>query len=523
MKKTLFEFSKSIFDEIVGISNADIDFSITNKIEYAKIEFAESISATIPSPITLHKQYFLEGNVFSDYQTYANSIWNLYLCTIYHAGAHVRLSDYSNYNDWMKDKTFEKCWNVINFVEDSKVDEYIKKTYPEMWQNMELIKMLYDAYYENKIHKNLTYSRDRFSMFSGVEHSKKLWREKFTKTLLNISSYNTVQITPYLDFLYNNPHLLPKKLYPFCDRPNYEKYQKGIPDIVIPAKDEFQSTLNDLNESWLREAFLEAQQLERYKKFSENSNFDEIEISPENFAEFMRITNTNASDLKRLRNTLRTLSFYVDSPAFEEIGLIDMPSAIQKESSMREGIEIFEQDIPKKESENWVVVFDNSSSMKLRFEEMKKFIICLGETAEHINRDGGKWGLYSFNNKFLILKDHKESYNQKVKARIGGLKSSGLSFISDAVNMGVKILQHDNRSENKYLIIVSDGRSLGSDDADNELLTALLHAKKHRIHLIGIGIPPNMRKSFAFTIDYTDTKKSVKQFIDSYTNLVQYQ
>jgi len=200
-----------------------------------------------------------------------------------------------------------------------------------------------------------------------------------------------------------------------------------------------------------------------------------------------------------------------------------MPSAIQKESSMREGIEIFEQDIPKKESENWVVVFDNSSSMKLRFEEMKKFIICLGETAEHINRDGGRWGLYSFNNKFLILKDHKEAYDQKVKARIGGLKSSGLSFISDAVNMGTKILQHDHRSENKYLIIVSDGRSLGSDDADNELFNALQHAKKHRIHLIGIGIPPNLRKSFAFTIDYADTKKSVKQFIDSYTLLVQSQ
>lgn len=523
MKKTLFEFSKSVFDDIVGISYADIDFNITNKIEYAKIEFGNTISVTIPSPITLHQQYFLEGNVYSDYQKYANSIWNLYLCTIYHVGAHVRLSDYSQYDGWLKDKAFEKCWNVINFVEDTKVDDYMKKSHPEMWQNMELIKLLYDTYYENNLHKNLTYSRELFSMYFGVEHSKKLWREKFTTLLLNISPYNIEQISPYLDFLYSNPHLLPKKYYPFHDRPYYEKYQKGIPDMAIPSKDEFQITIDDLNESWIREAFLETQQLERYKKFSENSNFDEIEISPENFAEFMRITNTNASDLRRLRNTLRTLSFYVDSPAFEEVGLIDMPSAIQKESSMREGIEIFEQDIPKKESENWVVVFDNSSSMKLRFEEMKKFIICLGETAEHINRDGGRWGLYSFNNKFLILKDHKESYNQKVKARIGGLKSSGLSFISDAVNMGVKILQHDSRSENKYLIIVSDGRSLGSDEADKELLQALQHAKKQRIHLIGIGIPPNMSKSFSFTIDYTNTKKSVKQFIDSYTHLVQSQ
>jgi Mg-chelatase subunit ChlD len=235
----------------------------------------------------------------------------------------------------------------------------------------------------------------------------------------------------------------------------------------------------------------------------------------------MRITNSNASDLKRLRNTLRTIAFYVDSPAFEEFGIIDMPSAIQRVGSQCEEIECFEQDIPRKESENWVVIFDNSSSMKLRFEEMKEFIICLGETAEHINRDGGKWGLYSFNNKFLIVKDHKESYNQKVKARIGGLKSSGLSLISDAVDMGVKILHHDAKSIHKYLIIVSDGRSLGSDVSDKELLMALQRANKEKIHLIGIGTPHNMDKLFSFTVNFTNTKKSVKKFIDYYTAFVQ--
>jgi hypothetical protein len=140
---------------------------------------------------------------------------------------------------------------------------------------------------------------------------------------------------------------------------------------------------------------------------------------------------------------------------------------------------------------------------------MKEFIICLGETAEHINRDGGKWGLYSFNNKFLIVKDHKESYNQKVKARIGGLKSSGLSLISDAVDMGVKILHHDAKSIHKYLIIVSDGRSLGSDVSDKELLMALQRANKEKIHLIGIGTPHNMDKLFSFTVNFTNTKKSV--------------
>ena len=523
MKKTLFEISKGIFDKVVGVSYDDVDFNITNQIEYAKIEYGKKIIVTIPSPLSLRDQYFLEGNVFSDYQEHVNSIWSLYLSTLYHAGAHVRLSNYTEYDQWLKNKSFEKGWNVINFIEDVKVEGFLKKEYPEIWQNMTMIKMLYDTHYDNQIHNSSEFSREVFSKFSGIENTKKIWRDKVTKTLSKMRDCKIKELSPFLDLLYKNQYLLPKNNYPYCDRPFYKKYQKGIPNMMIPPKAEFESSIEELNESWLREAFLEAQQLERYQKYGKNSNFDEIQINPENFGEFMRITNANASDLKRLRNTLRTLSFYVDSPAFEEIGLIEMPSAIQRVGSQCEEIECFEQDIPRKENENWVVVFDNSSSMKLKFEEMKKFIICLGETAEQINRDGGKWGLYSFNNKFLIVKDHRESYNQKVKARIGGLKSSGLSFISDAVDMGLKILQHDNKSVNKYLIIVSDGRTLGSEQAENEFLRSLQRAKKQRINLIGIGTPENMRKHFAFTVDYTDTKKSVKKFIDSYSVLVQSQ
>ena len=36
MKTTLFEYSKSIFDNVVGISYNDIEFYVTNKIEYDK-------------------------------------------------------------------------------------------------------------------------------------------------------------------------------------------------------------------------------------------------------------------------------------------------------------------------------------------------------------------------------------------------------------------------------------------------------------------------------------------------------
>jgi hypothetical protein len=73
------------------------------------------------------------------------------------------------------------------------------------------------------------------------------------------------------------------------------------------------------------------------------------------------------------------------------------------------------------------------------------------------------------------------------------------------------------------LIVVSDGRSLGSDESDKEFTNALLRARKQNVHLIGVGTPHNMDKLFAFTVNYTDTKKSVKKFIDSYMSFIQTQ
>ena len=46
MKKTLFEFSKSVFDKVVGISYDEINFNITDKIEYSKIEYGKNIKIT---------------------------------------------------------------------------------------------------------------------------------------------------------------------------------------------------------------------------------------------------------------------------------------------------------------------------------------------------------------------------------------------------------------------------------------------------------------------------------------------
>jgi len=517
MTQTFYESSKSVFNKIVSSSTANVDFQISDKIEYAKIEYGKKIKITMPKPITLHEKYYFEGNVFCEDKNCRNSLWNLYLTTIYHVGAHVHVSNYDDYKNWCANKTFEKCWNVIDFVEDMKVAEYIEKHHTDVWQNMTLIKTKYDQYFNNKIQGNSKYTQEKFSKYSGVDYSKELWRSKFKETFLKIYHQNSKEITPYLDFLYKNQHLLPKHNLPYCDRPYYKKYDKPIPNLIVEPNGEFKIIISTLDNRWLQEISLDNERLEHFQKYAINSNFDKIEISPENYGEFMRINKQNASDLRRLRTGLDQISFFDDSPTFKQAGIIDMSLAIQRVASENDEIDCFEQDVPRTESENWVIIFDNSASMSSRFEEMKKFILNLAETAESINHGGSKWGLYNFNNKFSIVKDHKENYNQTVKARIGGMKTSGMSFITDAIDMGAKILRHDSKSPFKYLIIVSDGIPLGTDTSEKDVLRSLERAQNQRINVIGIGTPPDITKPFIFNIDYVNSKKTVRKFLNAYT------
>ncbi len=219
--------------------------------------------------------------------------------------------------------------------------------------------------------------------------------------------------------------------------------------------------VSQMNELWSPEKYRRDKWLNGYQKLAQNLNFDEVIISPENYGEFLRINDEGSEDLRRLRTTLSSFSNIVDTPSFEEQGIMDLPAAVQRVASQQEGINYFEQDVPKSESENWVVIMDSSGSMKLKFDEMKKFTMCLSDAAEKIIQTGGRWGLYSFNNNFLIVKDHAEKFGQQIKARIGGLENKGLSFIPDAIEMGTKILVRDQKTAHKYLIIITDCKSLG--------------------------------------------------------------
>ncbi|HSB50370.1 MAG TPA: vWA domain-containing protein [Nitrosopumilaceae archaeon] len=516
MKKTLFEISNGIFYEIAQSTINQVGFNTSDKIEFPIIENTSRCRVTIPKPRKVDDVYFFEGCIFDSYDDHFETIWSLYLATISQMAAHVKISDFSKYKHWVENKTPEKCWRVIDFVENARVEEYLKISFPDVWEHLMMVKTTYNKLVDDKI---LKHTNEKFYNSFCVKKADEITqlREKISQ----IFELQIKEIIPHLDFLYKNQELLSKNILPYCiHRSSGFSYKCWNKNVKIQPIGRFEDIILEIDNVWNKE-INKNDRLDEYQNFAEDSHFDEVIIGSENLAEFSRLSNESAGLLQRLRTSIRTLSNIVDTPAAEDVGIIEMQMAIQREASKNQDIQIFEQDIPRKESESWVVVIDASASMISKFEEMKKMALCLSEAAESINQTGGKWGLYSFNNNFIIVKDHVEHYNQETKARIGGIENKGLSLIPDAINMGVKILKKDKESTHKYLILISDGHALGYNNIDEDFKKSLLNAKRDSVNVIGIGVPKSMSRYFSFIINCDDPNRSVDKFMSAYSYLTQ--
>ncbi len=211
MKKTIFDISYDIFYETAQCSDSDLHFNLSDKMEYPKIEYTPKCRITVPKPNEIGGTYYLEGNIFENYVDSQETIWSLFLATIYHLAAHAKVSDFNKYTQWLQDKTPEKGWKVIDFIEDIKVENYLKTLHPDAWENMNLIKTIYEKSFNDKIESSKKYVREKFSKYF-VKKSEEISELKETISQTDYGEFS--MLVPFLDYLYKNQHLLPEIILP---------------------------------------------------------------------------------------------------------------------------------------------------------------------------------------------------------------------------------------------------------------------------------------------------------------------
>ncbi|MEX1151720.1 MAG: vWA domain-containing protein, partial [Nitrosopumilaceae archaeon] len=470
----------------------------------------------IPLPRKQNEKYVFEGMIFENTENGQCDLWSLFLASVYYLAAHTAVSEYSIYDKWRKNKTPEICWKVIDFIEDTVAEKYLSTTNSDVLNNIKKINSILIEKYKNNNTKSSTNIKNKFSALYLAENQKRIDKIKEEILLKRGGADHNQNMLACADMLYKNRELLPQRVLPYCEHHDtletvtFEKNSMNFQPQGL-----FEEDVIIHEELWNAEQENKEIMLKRYKKHLRDLNFDGIVIPSGDINAYMKIKSQNNVLLRKIRDGIRMVTNTQDDPRIREVGIINMQYAIQAIASESNTVEIFEQDEVRRSEEAWLILLDCSGSMKLKFNKMKEFALCVAETANELTGRSDAWSLYGFDSKLTIIKDFKENYSQEVKARVGALKNGGLSFVPDAIEFGKRMLAEDTR-ERKYLFVITDGQPSGDDKFDKRLEKLVKNIGMSDVGIIGVGIGSNFTKFFNNNCNGSNLQDMVTKFIKTY-------
>lgn len=516
MKETVEDVAHQIFFDICEKKPIDIDVFFLPTVHFPKIEYLPRMTIYFPLPREINGNQVYEGIVFSDYETGQETIWNLFFASICHAAGHAKVTDFSKYENWIKGKNEKRAYKIIEFIEDIKVNNFLEKSFPEYFQEIKKIDETFKIINERKQRENHEYTKKKFSEKFNLQNVD---MDKIKTQILELTSKDTEKLIEIADLLHDNENKIIEEKIPYVDHYfDMKKISVWQQNIILNPEGLVKRNVENFIAIWFEQLKRRAKVRKKYGSLSEGLNFDKIEFAPENIGEYLRLRNATHLFLKKMSSQMKMVPNIMDEGMPEDMGLLQMQAAIQAVAAQNNSIQIFEQDDYRKIEEEWAIVLDTSSSMRLKFDEMKKFAISLGEAANEVNSKNGKWGFFTFNNNFRIVKDHYEKYDQTSRSRVGGIEITGLSFIGDAVKLCTRILEREN-IERKYIFLVTDGQQVGTMGNNKDMEEAVMEARKKGITVIAIGFPQGITKIFNLSIPYENLRKTTAKFIAAYTRI----
>ncbi len=518
MKETIQDLAHQIFFEICEKNPAEIDMFFLDQINFPRIDYEPRMTVTLPVPKEVHGIQAIQGNAFLNLEESQQTIFTLFFASVCHAAGHAKVTDFKKYKKWMEGKNKKRRYETMEFIEDIRVNEFLKNKFPEYHSEITKIEKFFDDINEKNEKQDMKKHTKKVFSKNFLQHIKKE-RNELKKKILKLDSEDKEKFTHIADIIYESSNILTDQRRPFGEHFAHPKrIEKWNENITINTDGRFLDKVNRFSDVWVSQLVRRAKIMKKYGGITEDLEFDRIDFAPENIGEYLRLKNSTHLFLKKMSTAIKTTPNVMDEGVAEDMGLLQMQAAIQAVASQNTSIQIFEQDDVRRIEEEWAIVVDTSSSMRLKFDEMKKFAICLGEAANEVNSKNGKWGFFTFNNNFTIVKDHYENYDQSSRSRIGGIEIKGFSFIADAVKLCSRILEREN-IERKYIFLITDGQSVGTLDAEKKMNDAIVAARKKGISVVAIGIPDGNSKIYSMCMPYDGLRKTVARFLNAYTLL----
>jgi Mg-chelatase subunit ChlD len=289
----------------------------------------------------------------------------------------------------------------------------------------------------------------------------------------------------------------------------------------------------DVNSCWKREQGIEALQafdsdqhqrlkkekiLARVNQYTEGTRFKEINFPDEDYTQYLRARVFLQGGSRRLLDSLRVAQDALDEDPGKEMGQLDMTAVIQAIASKKPATDVFFKDEYLSKSFAWSILFDASASMQVKGEKARALAICVAEAAQELLMDPGSWTFFAFSDKFYVLKDSTEAYTRKVRARIGGLKFGGLTYMPDAIQVAGQILGK-RYDEQRILVVISDGQPYGYANIPDALAESIDRLVKRGVIVIGVGVETDrMGDFFKLNAEVYSQKDLIKRFAKIFIN-----
>jgi nitric oxide reductase activation protein len=200
------------------------------------------------------------------------------------------------------------------------------------------------------------------------------------------------------------------------------------------------------------------------------------------------------------------------------MGQLDLQAVIQSLASNKPATDVFSLDEYLKPNFAWSIIFDVSNSMQVKGEYGRALAIAVAEAAKELMTDPTSWTFFAFSDRLFILKDSSESYSKRVRARIGGLKFEGLTFIPDAVQIAGKMLAK-RFEEQRCLVVISDGWPYGYENMPLALKECVENMLRRGVIVLGIGVETDrMGKFFHLHSSIYQQRDLINKFGSTYAN-----
>ena len=305
-----------------------------------------------------------------------------------------------------------------------------------------------------------------------------------------------------------------------------QTFRKSLQTLggAIPSEDSIESCWRrEVNaessqafNTWFTQKAREQRMLSKLEDAVAWTRFKSVSFPSEDYTTYLRAKEMVRGTIRRLLNKLSIAKDALDEDAGKLYGELDLPAVIQMMTTGQPRQDVFKRDEYLKSSYAWSLVLDASASMKVKGEYGRALAICVAEAAKELLKDPTSWSFFAFSDQLYVLKDAAEAYSRRVRARIGGLKFGGLTYLPDAIQVAGEVLSK-RFDEQRFLVVLSDGWPYGYKGMPVALSESITALERKGITVIGVGLETDrMQNFFNRSAAVYDQRDLIKRFANLY-------